>query len=90
MFHFQSSLRHNERHWIPAYAGMTFEKLLTKKSSSPACDDCRVGGSHAIRIPHSLPAQGVAGVSDCMQSARETVLACKPVRALQGLSLIHI
>ena len=26
-------------------------------SSSPACDDGRVGGSHAIRIPHSLPAK---------------------------------
>jgi hypothetical protein len=84
MFHFQSSLRHNERHWIPAYAGMTFEKLLTKKSSSPACDDCRVGGSHATRIPHSLPAQGGAGVSCSLLHARATALACKPVRALQG------
>ena len=42
---------------IPASAGITFEKLSALKSSSPACDDCCVGGSHATRIPHSLPAK---------------------------------
>jgi len=31
-----------------------------------------------------IPAKGVAGVSCSMLHARETVLACKPVRALQG------
>ena len=46
-----------QRHWIPAYAGMTFEELLVSQSSSPACDECYVGGSHATRVPHSLPAE---------------------------------
>ena len=64
---------------------MTIEKLSVKKKlSSPACDDRYVGGSHATRIPHSLPAKGEAGVSCSMLHARETALACKPVRALQG------
>jgi hypothetical protein len=31
-----------------------------------------------------IPAQGEAGVSCSMLHACETVLACKPVRALQG------
>ncbi len=31
-----------------------------------------------------IPAQGVAGVSDRMRSARETVMAYSPWRALQG------
>jgi hypothetical protein len=29
IFHCQIALVHNERHWIPACAGMTFEELLT-------------------------------------------------------------
>ena len=31
-----------------------------------------------------IPAHGVAGISCSMLHARETALACKPVRALQG------
>jgi len=102
----------DERHWIPAFAGMTvvFEATVIFPPSSPACDDCCVGGSHAIRSPHSLPAKGCsggfrphavcprngdgvlaitrpareAGVSDRMRSARGTVMAYSPLRALQG------
>ncbi len=37
------------------------QKLSHPKLSSLACDDRCVGGSHATRIPHSLPAKGVAG-----------------------------
>jgi len=57
-----------ERRWIPAFAGMTVVVEATAKflPSSPACDDCCVGGSHAIRIPRSLPAQ--AGIQcRCMR-----------------------
>jgi len=37
-----------------------------------------------INFSHVIPAKGVAGVSDCMQSARETAMAYSPWRALQG------
>jgi hypothetical protein len=37
---------------------MTVEVLRSpqQQPSSPACDDCCVGGSHVIGILHSLPA----------------------------------
>jgi hypothetical protein len=38
----------------------------------------------AFAQPSVILAQGFAGVSDSMLSACKTVLACKPVRALQG------
>ncbi len=41
---------------------MTILKPTVLKKSSSACDDCCVDGSHATRIPHSLPAQaGIQG-----------------------------
>jgi hypothetical protein len=52
----------------PSCAGMTvvIEKTVKYLPSSPACDDCCVGGSHAIRIPHSLPAKaGIQRLSSC-------------------------
>ncbi len=53
----------NERHWIPAYAGMTVGILRPPQQRllSLACDDRYVGGSHATRIPYSLPAKGCSG-----------------------------
>jgi hypothetical protein len=57
--HSQNRWVHDERRWIPAFAGMTVvvETNVKFPPSSLACDDCCVGGSLAIRIPHSLPAQ---------------------------------
>ena len=62
-----------ERRWIPACAGMTILRLVTFRTSSPTCDDCCVGGSHATRIPHSLPAQ--AGIQCLCAIGRTRVLS---------------
>jgi hypothetical protein len=47
-----------QRRWIPACAGMTvvIEATVKFPPLSPARDDCCLGGSNAIRIPHSVPA----------------------------------
>jgi hypothetical protein len=50
------------------------------QQSSHAGDDViEASGSQTV-----IPAQGAAGVSDRMRSARETVMAYSPLRALQG------
>jgi hypothetical protein len=60
----------NVRRWIPAFAGMTIFKPTAFQTSSPACDDCCVGGPQAIRIPNSLPAKaGIQRLSVSTQAA---------------------
>jgi len=46
------------------------------KPSSPTCDDCCAGRSHATRIPTVIPAKGEAGVSDCWRSAGGLLAVC--------------
>jgi hypothetical protein len=75
-----------KRRWIPACAGMTvvIEATVKFSPSSPARDDCCLGGSNAIRIPHSLPAQGVAGVfmqhAACPQNGTGLQASARPAR----------
>ena len=55
---------------------------LQRKTLDPGFrrdDSFKAGGLKAV-----IPAQGVAGVSDRMRSARVTALAYMPVRAVQG------
>jgi len=59
----------NESHWVPIFIGTTVvvEALSKFLPSSPACDDCCVGGLHAVRIPHYAPGAGrdPASFLDC-------------------------
>ena len=62
------------------FAGMTvgFLRPPQRRMSSPACDDCCVGGSHATRIPHSLPAE--AGIQRlCFSDAPLNLLHSQPL-----------
>ena len=71
---------------------MTAEILrsLSQLPSSLVCDDCYVGGSHATRIPHSLPAQ--AGIQRlCFLTYRMTQKRASNLGVNQAkLSILNI